>query len=98
MEKEPGMKIWCAAGVDRSGGRTQDGGDASVFSKEGAESKAAATTEEEPDGDSVSKLDRELTESRRLAEEAAEADQNLSSHVWICTSTHAISKASCEEG
>merc|ERR1719412_3427225 len=34
MEKEPGMKIWCAAGVNLSGGRTKDGGDivgASVF-------------------------------------------------------------------
>ena len=34
MEREPGMKIWCAAGVVRSGGRTRDGGDAvgaSVF-------------------------------------------------------------------
>ena len=34
MEREPGMKIWCAAGVVRSGGRTKDGGDvvgASVF-------------------------------------------------------------------
>ena len=28
MEREPGMKIWCAAGVIRSGGgRTSDGGD-----------------------------------------------------------------------
>lgn len=34
MEREPGMKIWCAAGVIQSGGRTKDGGDvvgASVF-------------------------------------------------------------------
>uniref|UniRef100_A0A8D8WET3 JNK-interacting protein 3 n=2 Tax=Cacopsylla melanoneura TaxID=428564 RepID=A0A8D8WET3_9HEMI len=33
-EKEPGMKIWCAAGVNLSGGRTSDGGaivGASVF-------------------------------------------------------------------
>ena len=34
MEKEPGMKIWCAAGVNVTGGKTKDGGNvvgASVF-------------------------------------------------------------------
>ena len=44
--------------------------------------------------DLVAQLDQELEEAKRLVKEASEADQMLSSHVWICTSTHAISKVS----
>ena len=42
--------------------------------------------------DSVDQLDQELEAARKAVEEATEADRQLSSHVWICTSTHAISK------
>ena len=42
--------------------------------------------------DEISKLDAEIKEGESLAQEAAEADQQLSSLVWICTSTHSISK------
>merc|ERR1719412_3135328 len=108
MEKEPGMKIWCAAGVNLSGGRTKDGGDivgASVFyhdvpSEENKDSKLKTkkskfhnTEDAEEAEDPVAKLDEELTEGKRLVEEAErEEEQEKSSHVWICTSTHAISK------
>eukprot|EP00092_Neocalanus_flemingeri_P006601 GFUD01007120.1.p1 GENE.GFUD01007120.1~~GFUD01007120.1.p1 ORF type:complete len:1310 (-),score=286.71 GFUD01007120.1:411-4340(-) len=92
MEKEPGMKIWCAAGVNLTGGRTKDGGDivgASVFysSPPETETKGEISAEDE-----ISKLDAEIKEGESLAQEAAEADQQLSSLVWICTSTHSISK------
>jgi len=92
MEKEPGMKIWCAAGVNLTGGRTKDGGDivgASVFYS------SPPSTEPIKEGsgeDEISKLDAEIKEGESLAQEAAEADQQLSSLVWICTSTHSISK------
>ena len=42
--------------------------------------------------DEVKKLDQELAEAKRVEEEARETEYQLSSHVWICTSTHAISK------
>ncbi len=42
----------------------------------------------------VAKLDDELSEGRRLVDEAAAREKELSSHVWICTSTHSISKVS----
>merc|ERR1711892_299450 len=92
MEKEPGMKIWCAAGVNLTGGRTKDGGDivgASVFysSPPPFEPKGEISGDDE-----ISKLDAEIKEGESLAQEAAEADQQLSSLVWICTSTHSISK------
>lgn len=42
--------------------------------------------------DELERLDDELSQGKKLVEDAFEADQQLSSHVWICTSTHAISK------
>ncbi|XP_069940721.1 C-Jun-amino-terminal kinase-interacting protein 4 isoform X9 [Cherax quadricarinatus] len=57
MEKEPGMKIWCAAGVNLTGGRTKDGGNivgASVFYSGDTE-----TTIIKPE-DEIDKLDMEL--------------------------------------
>ena len=84
------MKIWCAAGVNLTGGRTRDGGDivgASVFYSAPAPEEHKAQAEDE-----ISKLDAELKESASLGQEALEADQQLSSLVWICTSTHSISK------
>ena len=45
-----------------------------------------------PPQDEISKLDAEIKESETIMQEAAEAEQLLSSLVWICTSTHSISK------
>ena len=45
-----------------------------------------------PEDDEISKLDAEIKEGESLTQEAASADQQLSSLVWICTSTHSISK------
>merc|ERR1712126_23093 len=42
--------------------------------------------------DEISKLDAELKEGASIGKEALESDQHLSSLVWICTSTHSISK------
>ena len=84
------MKIWCAAGVNLTGGRTKDGGDivgASVFYSAPPPEEHKAEEEDE-----ISRLDAELKEGASLGLEAAEADQQLSSLVWICTSTQAISK------
>merc|ERR1719412_627607 len=108
MEKEPGMKIWCAAGVNLSGGRTKDGGDivgASVFyhdvpleenidnKTKPKKSKFHSVEEAEEAEDPVDKLDKELSEGKRLVKEAElEEEKERSSHVWICTSTQAISK------
>ena len=72
-----------------SGGRTKDGGSivgASVFYHDPPESET-----KKPE-DNLEKLDSELTSGSRNVEEAVKEQQNLSSLVWICTSTHAISK------
>ncbi|KAI5730687.1 hypothetical protein M8J76_016427 [Diaphorina citri] len=109
-EKEPGMKIWCAAGVNLSGGRTSDGGaivGASVFYSdpqsgrplENGEGTAAREEEDKTDpadlstrSPEIQKIDDELKEGERLRKELEEQEQQLSSLVWICTSTQQISK------
>ncbi|XP_078323878.1 C-Jun-amino-terminal kinase-interacting protein 4-like isoform X19 [Crassostrea virginica] len=60
LEKEPGMKIWCAAGVNLTGGKTRDGGSvvgASVFYSSPPESEADPRKEVK---DEVDRLNQEL--------------------------------------
>ncbi|XP_056152874.1 C-Jun-amino-terminal kinase-interacting protein 4 isoform X2 [Lampris incognitus] len=89
-EKDASMKLWCAAGVNLSGGKTRDGGSivgASVFYSDvpGSESleklKGSQT--------SLDKLDQELKEQQQELQHQDE----LSSLVWICTSTQSTTKA-----
>lgn len=83
------VQIWCAAGVNLTGGRTADGGDivgASVFYTSPPPVQAAAEQDE------ISRLDAEIKEGESVRAEAAAAELQLSSLVWICTSTHSISK------
>ncbi|XP_011633245.1 JNK-interacting protein 3 [Pogonomyrmex barbatus] len=93
QETEPGMKIWCGAGVNLSGGKTRDGGcmvGGSVFyAAEAQEMNSNAKTEAE---DAVEHLDKELQENENRRLEAERWEQQLSSLVWICTSTQKMSK------
>ena len=68
-----------------TGGRTKDGGHivgASVFYHDAPESEKST--------DRIAELDSELQSGSKNVKEAHQ--QNLSSLVWICTSTHSISK------
>nr|XP_042908606.1 C-Jun-amino-terminal kinase-interacting protein 4 isoform X3 [Parasteatoda tepidariorum] len=90
MDKEPGMKIWCSAGVNLNGGRTRDGGSivgASVF-------YSSPPEEDTPTEDlsNIEKLSHELAESEKCRKENEEMEQRLSSLIWIGTSTHTNSK------
>ncbi|XP_044732604.1 JNK-interacting protein 3 isoform X2 [Chrysoperla carnea] len=83
-ETTPGMKIWCAAGVNLMGGHTKDGGlmvGGSVFYSDN--SSDPIITEISNDDSDVANLDRELSAGRQ----AALLETQLSSFVWICTST-----------
>ncbi|XP_019740445.1 C-Jun-amino-terminal kinase-interacting protein 4-like [Hippocampus comes] len=89
-EKDASMKLWCAAGVHLSGGKTRDGGSivgASVFysNVSGPESPKKKTGSQS----SLEKLDQELKEQQK---ELRQHDE-LSSLVWICTSTQSTTKA-----
>ncbi|XP_055006600.1 C-Jun-amino-terminal kinase-interacting protein 4 isoform X2 [Boleophthalmus pectinirostris] len=87
-EKDASMKLWCAAGVNLSGGRTRDGGSivgASVFYSD-------APTPDSPrnkTNSSLDQLDQELKDQQKELRQQEE----LSSLVWICTSTQASTKA-----
>ncbi|KAK2575563.1 hypothetical protein KPH14_011279 [Odynerus spinipes] len=92
QETEPGMKIWCGAGVNLTGGKTPDGGcmiGGSVFYA--AEAHETNTTKTEAE-DAVEHLDNELQENEQRRLEAEHLEQKLSSLVWICTSTLKMSK------
>ncbi|KAG7506991.1 C-Jun-amino-terminal kinase-interacting protein 4-like isoform X1 [Solea senegalensis] len=88
-EKDASMKLWCAAGVNLSGGKTRDGGSivgASVFYSDvpGPESPTRGTGSQT----SLDKLDQDLKEQQK---ELRQQDE-LSSLVWICTSTQSTTK------
>ncbi|XP_025996466.1 JNK-interacting protein 3 isoform X1 [Solenopsis invicta] len=92
QETEPGMKIWCGAGVNLSSGKTRDGGcmvGGSVFYA--AEAQETSNTKAEAE-DAVEHLDKELQENENRRLEAEQWEQQLSSLVWICTSTQKMSK------
>uniref|UniRef100_A0A8C3G8D1 Sperm associated antigen 9 n=1 Tax=Cyclopterus lumpus TaxID=8103 RepID=A0A8C3G8D1_CYCLU len=83
-EKDASMKLWCAAGVNLSGGKTRDGGSivgASVFYNDvpGPESPKKKLGSQS----SLDELDQDLKEQQK---ELRQHDE-LSSLVWICTST-----------
>ncbi|XP_077406600.1 C-Jun-amino-terminal kinase-interacting protein 4 isoform X3 [Vanacampus margaritifer] len=89
-EKDASVKLWCAAGVHLSGGKTRDGGSivgASVFysNVSGPESPKKKTGSQS----SLEKLDQELKEQQK---ELRQQDE-FSSLVWICTSTQSTTKA-----
>uniref|UniRef100_A0AAQ5YUV5 C-Jun-amino-terminal kinase-interacting protein 4 n=1 Tax=Amphiprion ocellaris TaxID=80972 RepID=A0AAQ5YUV5_AMPOC len=89
-EKDASMKLWCAAGVNLSGGKTRDGGSivgASVFYSDvpGPESPKKKIGSQS----SLDKLDQELKEQQK---ELRHQDE-MSSLVWICTSTQSTTKA-----
>uniref|UniRef100_A0A3Q2QVL1 C-Jun-amino-terminal kinase-interacting protein 4 n=1 Tax=Fundulus heteroclitus TaxID=8078 RepID=A0A3Q2QVL1_FUNHE len=87
-EKDPTMKLWCAAGVNLSGGKTRDGGSivgASVFYSD--VSGGESPKNEKGSQSSLDKLDQELKEQQN---EFRHQDE-FSSLVWISTSTQSNS-------
>ncbi|XP_041459961.1 C-Jun-amino-terminal kinase-interacting protein 4-like isoform X5 [Lytechinus variegatus] len=92
LEKEPGTKIWCAAGVDLNGGRTRDGGaiiGASVFYSI-PDPDADDSSRSSKDGSELDKLDEEITKQQKELDKHKK--YKLSSLVWICTSNQSSTK------
>lgn len=92
-EASPHMKVWCASGVNLNGGYTKDGGcvvGASVFYSRPPPTATitdiTTPTNEAPPSE-LESLDKQMT----LAMDQVDQDQQLSSYVWICTSTHSAS-------
>uniref|UniRef100_A0A8C5TTQ8 Sperm associated antigen 9 n=1 Tax=Malurus cyaneus samueli TaxID=2593467 RepID=A0A8C5TTQ8_9PASS len=90
-EKDTSMKLWCAVGVNLSGGKTRDGGSvvgASVFYNDVTAVDADGNKQQTGSQSSLDKLDQELKDQQKELKHQEE----LSSLVWICTSTHSATK------
>uniref|UniRef100_G1SE51 Sperm associated antigen 9 n=1 Tax=Oryctolagus cuniculus TaxID=9986 RepID=G1SE51_RABIT len=90
-EKDASMKLWCAVGVNLSGGKTRDGGSvvgASVFYKDVAGLETEGSEQRSASQSSLDKLDQELKDQQK----ELKSQEELSSQVWICTSTHSATK------
>ncbi|OCT60749.1 C-Jun-amino-terminal kinase-interacting protein 4 isoform X2 [Xenopus laevis] len=90
-DKDTSMKLWCAVGVNLSGGKTRDGGSiigASVFY---SDAPGTALDGQKPRTDSQSSLDK-LEQELKVQQKELRHQDELSSLVWICTSTHSSTK------
>ncbi|XP_025954915.2 C-Jun-amino-terminal kinase-interacting protein 4 isoform X3 [Dromaius novaehollandiae] len=90
-EKDTSMKLWCAVGVNLSGGKTRDGGSvvgASVFYNDMTGLDADGNKQRTGSQSSLDRLDQELKDQQKELKHQEE----LSSLVWICTSTHSATK------
>uniref|UniRef100_A0A8C2UKI3 Sperm associated antigen 9 n=1 Tax=Coturnix japonica TaxID=93934 RepID=A0A8C2UKI3_COTJA len=90
-EKDSSMKLWCAVGVNLSGGKTRDGGSvvgASVFYNDVAGTDADGNKQRTGSQSSLDRLDQELKDQQKELKH----QEDLSSLVWICTSTHSATK------
>ncbi|XP_053956370.1 JNK-interacting protein 3 isoform X11 [Anastrepha ludens] len=89
-EASPHMKVFCAAGVNLNGGFTKDGHSVIPATSPYAPRSTAKIAEiTSPTAEhSAEALDRQIN---RASLANLEPETQLSSYVWICTSTHAAS-------
>ncbi|XP_032590950.1 JNK-interacting protein 3 isoform X3 [Drosophila grimshawi] len=92
-EASPHMKVFCAAGVNLQGGFTKDGQSLIPANSPYAPHSTLKIAEiTSPTAEqSAEALDRQMA---RACLETLEPETQLSSFVWICTSTHAASTVS----
>ncbi|XP_058833161.1 JNK-interacting protein 3 isoform X3 [Topomyia yanbarensis] len=90
-EASPHMKVWCASGVNLHGGFRRDGScivEASVLYSRKYETKITEVVEKsEFDINNIDSLDKQTM----AANIKLNSETDLSSFVWICTSTHSAS-------
>ncbi|XP_075034219.1 C-Jun-amino-terminal kinase-interacting protein 4 isoform X2 [Mixophyes fleayi] len=90
-EKDTSMKLWCAVGVNLSGGKTRDGGSiigASVFY---SDIPGTELDNQKPRSESQSSLEK-LEQELKVQQKELRHQDELSSLAWICTSTHSSTK------
>ncbi|KAM9392791.1 sperm associated antigen 9a isoform 1-T1 [Pholidichthys leucotaenia] len=76
-QKDASMKLWCAAGVNLSGGRT--------FHSAGLARQTKGSQS------SLDQLEQENKDQEKVEKELIHQDE-MSSRVWVCTSTHSSTK------
>ncbi|XP_039543291.1 sperm associated antigen 9a isoform X9 [Pimephales promelas] len=85
-QKDASMKLLCAAGVNLSGGRSSEGG--SGVSGQESMVETDASKQRKGSQSSLDQLEQEPKEQER--EQTVHVE--MSSRVWICTSTHSSTK------
>uniref|UniRef100_A0A673YUX3 C-Jun-amino-terminal kinase-interacting protein 4 n=1 Tax=Salmo trutta TaxID=8032 RepID=A0A673YUX3_SALTR len=81
-QKDASMKLWCAAGVNLSGGKIREGG--SMLEGQSRKGSVSSLDHLETENKEQEKGDQEEKELRLQDE--------MSCRVWICTSTHSSTK------
>ncbi|XP_062309287.1 sperm associated antigen 9a isoform X1 [Osmerus eperlanus] len=90
--KDASMKLWCAAGVNLSGGWTREGG-AMLGASEGSGVELEVTKQKKGSQNSLDQLDQENKDQEKGEPEKGQRfHDQVSSRVWICTSTHSSTK------
>uniref|UniRef100_A0AAR2KGS9 C-Jun-amino-terminal kinase-interacting protein 4 n=1 Tax=Pygocentrus nattereri TaxID=42514 RepID=A0AAR2KGS9_PYGNA len=84
-QKDASMKLWCAAGVNLSGGRLREGG--SSVCPDGSVTESESSKQRKGSQSSLDQLEQEPKEQEREP-----LHIEMSSRVWICTSTHSSTK------
>ncbi|XP_052375975.1 sperm associated antigen 9a [Oncorhynchus keta] len=82
-QKDASMKLWCAAGVNMSGGKIREGG--SMLEGQSRKGSVSSLDHLETENKEQEKGDQEKEKELRLQDE-------MSCRVWICTSTHSSTK------
>uniref|UniRef100_A0A8C1VZP7 Sperm associated antigen 9a n=1 Tax=Cyprinus carpio TaxID=7962 RepID=A0A8C1VZP7_CYPCA len=85
-QKDASMKVLCAAGVNLSGGRSCEG--SSGVSGEESTVETDASKQRKGSQSSLDQLEQEPKEQER----EQTVHEEMSSRVWICTSTHSSTK------
>uniref|UniRef100_A0AAY4EV17 RH2 domain-containing protein n=1 Tax=Denticeps clupeoides TaxID=299321 RepID=A0AAY4EV17_9TELE len=91
-EKDTSTKLWCAAGVNLSGGRTRDGGcivGASVFYKDSAQSGATSPQHHTGSQSSLERLEQELKDQEKELQQQDELSSlpgNILENFLVCNS------------
>ncbi|XP_056143485.1 sperm associated antigen 9a isoform X2 [Lampris incognitus] len=77
-QKDASMKLWCAAGVNLSGGRTYEPSESTKQSK-GSQG-------------SLDQLDQDSKKGEQEKERELIHHEEISNRMWVCTSTHSSTK------
>ncbi|XP_072549775.1 sperm associated antigen 9a isoform X3 [Salminus brasiliensis] len=84
-QKDASMKLWCAAGVNLSGGRLREA--VSSMCPDGSATESESSKQRKGSQSSLDQLEQEIKE-----QEWEPLQVEMSSRVWICTSTHSSTK------
>ncbi|KAM6957775.1 sperm associated antigen 9a [Aplochiton taeniatus] len=96
-QKDASMKLWCAAGVNLSGGRLKEvapgpGAGEGCDTSEGPKQRKGSQSSLDQSETDTKEKEKEDQEERKEEKKEAALQEEMSNRVWICTSTHSSTK------